>query len=81
MVYALPYFVDKEWANPGLYLFIFVLFTLQFQYKLKKSVDGVLGIRTRGRRMVGADETTELWRLPSRSQSLLHFSPQREAEK
>ena len=27
-----------------------------------KSVDGVLGIRTRDRRMVGADETTELWR-------------------
>ena len=26
-----------------------------------KSVDGVLGIRTWGRRMVGADETTELW--------------------
>ena len=25
-------------------------------------MDGVLGIRTRGRRMVGADETTELWR-------------------
>ena len=30
----------------------------------EKSVDGVLGIRTRGRRMVGADETTELWRPP-----------------
>ena len=27
-------------------------------------IDGVLGIRTRGRRMVGADETTELWRPP-----------------
>ena len=26
-----------------------------------KSIDGVLGIRTQGRRMVGADETTELW--------------------
>ena len=43
-------------------LFIFVIFLLQFQlYKLKKSIDGVLGIRTRGRRKVGADETTELW--------------------
>ena len=31
---------------------------------VEKSVDGVLGIRTRGRRMVGADETTELWRPP-----------------
>ena len=51
-------------ANPGLFLFIFVLFTLQFQHKLKKSVDGVLGIRTRGCRMVGADETTELFLNP-----------------
>ena len=31
---------------------------------MKKSIDGVLGIRTRGRRMVGADETMELWRPP-----------------
>ena len=30
--------------------------------QIEKSVDGMLGIRTRGRRMVGADETTELWR-------------------
>ena len=27
-----------------------------------KSIDGVLGIRTRGRKMEGADETTEIWR-------------------
>ena len=25
-----------KWANPGLFLFVFVLFSLQFQYKLKK---------------------------------------------
>ena len=30
--------------------------------QIEKSVDGVLGNRTWGRRMVGADETTELWR-------------------
>ena len=30
--------------------------------QIEKSVEGVLGIQTRGRRMVGADETTELWR-------------------
>ena len=30
----------------------------------EKSVDGVLGIRTRGLRMVGNDATTELWRHP-----------------
>ena len=27
----------KKWTNPGLFLFIFVLFALQFQYKLKKA--------------------------------------------
>ena len=32
--------------------------------KIEKSIDGVLGIRTHDRKMVGADETTELWRLP-----------------
>ena len=31
---------------------------------IEKSIDGVLGVRTRGRRMVGADETTGLWRPP-----------------
>ena len=30
--------------------------------EIEKSVDGVLGIQTRGRRMVGIDETAELWR-------------------
>ena len=29
--------------------------------QIEKRVDGVLGIRARGRRMVCADETTELW--------------------
>ena len=31
---------------------------------MEESVDGLLGIRTRGRKMVGAYETTELWRPP-----------------
>ena len=31
----------------------------------RKSVDGVHGIRTRGGRMEGADESTELWQLHS----------------
>ena len=26
-----------KWANPGLFLFIFVIFSIQFQYKLKKA--------------------------------------------
>ena len=32
--------------------------------QIEKSIDGLLGIWTWGRRMVGADETTELWQLP-----------------
>ena len=32
--------------------------------QIEKSIDGVLGIWTQGHRMVGADETTELWRPP-----------------
>ena len=32
--------------------------------QIEKSVDGMLGIRTQGYRMVGADETTELWQPP-----------------
>ena len=55
-------FFFKKWANPGLFLFIFILFLLQFQYKMRKSVDGVLGIRTRGHRMVSVDKNMELWR-------------------
>ena len=43
-------------ANPGLFLFIFVLLTLRFKFKSKnRSVGVVLGIRTRGRKMVGED--------------------------
>ena len=40
-------------------LFVYFLITISI---IEKSIDGVLGIRTRSRRMVGADETTELWR-------------------
>ena len=32
--------------------------------QIEKSIEGVLGIGTRGHRMVGADKTTELWRPP-----------------
>ena len=31
---------------------------------IEKSIDGVLGIGTCGRRIVGTDEITELWRPP-----------------
>ena len=38
----------KKWANPGHFLFIFVIISLQLQIQIEKSVDGMLGIRTRG---------------------------------
>ena len=63
----------KNGPIPASFLFIFVRFSLQFQYKLKKSIDGVLGIRTRGHRTVGADETTELWRPPIETLNLLYY--------
>ena len=55
----------KKWAKPGLFLFIFDIFlnTLTNTYSTKfgyKRLDNVLGIRTRDRRFVGADETAEL---------------------
>ena len=43
-------------------LFVYFRYFLDTISIIEKSVDGVLGIRTQGRRMVGADETTELWR-------------------
>ena len=51
---------------------IYCLFSLFSQFtisiiQIEKSVDGVFGIRTRSRRMEGADETTELWRPPTES--------------
>ena len=46
-------------------LFVYFLpFHITNQLQIDKSIDGVLGIQTRGRRMEGADETTELWRPP-----------------
>ena len=45
-------------------LFVYFRSFLTISLQNEKSIDGVLGIRTRGRRMVGADETTELWRPP-----------------
>ena len=49
-------------------LFVYFSFFSNDKYSTntinEKSIDGVLGIRTRGGRMVGADESTELWRHP-----------------
>ena len=40
--------------------------------QIEKSVDGVLGIQTRGRRMAVADETMELWQPPVSLKMLMH---------
>ena len=53
-----------KWANPGLFFVYVRTFLLTIKMQIEKSIDGVLGIRTWGCRMVGADETTELWRPP-----------------
>ena len=36
-------------------------YLVKISIQIEKSEDGVLGIQTRGRKMVGADKTTELW--------------------
>ena len=54
-----------KWAKLGLYLFISFFSHDKYSSNLTindKSIDGVLGTRTRGSNMVGADESTELWR-------------------
>ena len=43
----------------------FCSFLVTISIQIEKSIDGVLGIRTWGRTMVGADVTTELWRPPT----------------
>ena len=40
-------------------------FRVTISIQIEKSIYGVLGIQTRGHRMVGADKTTELWRPPT----------------
>ena len=58
-------FLKKGQSRP-----LFCLFSSFSHYNFsntnRKSVVGVLGIRTRGRRRVGADETMELWWPPRR---------------
>ena len=49
-------------SRPLFVYFHSILVTISIQ--IEKSIDGVLGIQTRGCRMVGVDETTELWRPP-----------------
>ena len=59
-------FFLKKWANPGLFFVYFRYFLDTISIiQIEKSIDGVLGIRTRGRRMVDTDETMELCRPPT----------------
>ena len=58
------------------HLFVyFHSFLIIIPIQIEKSIDGVLGIQTRGLRMVGADETTELWRPPITSLLGMHENP------
>ena len=67
----LLYYIFKNGPNPASFLFIFVLFShCMDKYStnltiIEKSVDGMLGSRTRGGRMEGTDESTEQWRHPT----------------
>ena len=62
--------VASETREPGVksshqHLLLNKYLLLTVFFSKKRSLDVVLGIRTRGRRMVGAYETTELWRPPN----------------
>ena len=53
----------KQLANPGLVFVYFCPFLITISIiQIEKSLDGVHGIQTHGRLMVGSDDTTELWR-------------------
>ena len=53
-------------GHPGIFFVYFRAFLITISIKqIENSIDGVLRIQTRSRRMVGADDTTELWRPPT----------------
>ena len=59
------FFLKKMGRSRPLFVyFCYFLDTISI-IQIEKIVDGVLGIRTQGRRMVGTDKTTELWRPPT----------------
>ena len=55
------FFFKKMGQSRPLFVY-FHSFLVTISKQIEKSIDGVLGIRTWGLRMVGAGETTELWR-------------------
>ena len=58
-------------ANPALFLYFRPFLITISIIQIEKSIDGVLGIQTRGRQIVGSDETTELWRSPQKTSYFL----------
>ena len=56
-------FLEKMGQSRPLFVY-FRSFLVTISLQIEKSIDDVLGIWTRGRRLVGADETMELWRPP-----------------
>ena len=76
MTIRLDYFINirrfstmifiKKWAYPGLFLVYFRPFLITISIiQIEKSIDGVLGVQTHGRMMVGALDYKELWRPPT----------------
>jgi len=57
LYFSIAFFKKMGQSRPLFVYFRSFLITISIQ--IEKSIDGVLGIRTLGRRMVGADETTE----------------------
>ena len=56
--------IFKKGQSRPLFVY-FHSFLVTISIQIEKSVDGVLGIRTQGLRMVDSDKTTELWRPPN----------------
>ena len=64
MIFVYCFF--KNGPNPASFLFSFLSHDKYSTNTINdKSIDGVLGTRTRGGRIVGADESTELGVTPS----------------
>ena len=57
-----------KWVKPGPLFVYFHSFHMTNSNTInEKSIDGVLGTRTQGGMMVGADKSTELWRHPNKN--------------
>ena len=60
--FAFVKIVFFKWTKHGLFLFILFFSQCTNLTINDNSIDGLLGSRTWGGRMEGADESTELWR-------------------